>query len=385
MKKIGIVGAGQAGQRIAVALSAFSDVRVAGVVDPKNGRSILSDPNSRWAIPGVKFFDDDDQMLAEGYDAVAIAADPINVAYQPLGPDRKMAMLARNKVTCPILWERPFGFLPEHPESILEMVPSKAQSIISFARFGLPAKLSKSLIESGTLGEPIDFEIYLTLNCGLAGKTWRHLGEAGVPQPVHFLDNAFELVEAMGLGSILSVVATRQDAKRDGISFDEKWDIAVTLANGVSGRIIGIQYTGDSEFLYSQRSLRIVGTKGALVSSFGKTYFIDSAGNEHPVNGAAFGIDPRITVATDRLITFFKEVDGYPKNALCRGEAQSLAECLRTWVDSLTQKKVGPAMGLPTHVDATRYLSLAQAAISSASGKMPVSTAKLYKSIDPAR
>ena len=75
MKKIGIVGAGQAGQRIAVALTSFGDVKVAGVVDPNNGRGTLSDSSSPWAIPDVKFFDSDDEMLAEGYDAIVLAAD----------------------------------------------------------------------------------------------------------------------------------------------------------------------------------------------------------------------------------------------------------------------------------------------------------------------
>lgn len=379
MKKIGIIGAGQAGQRIAVALDAFEDVRVAGIVDPKNGKDVLSNASSAWNIDGVKFFDEDDQMLAEGYDAVVVAADPINVAYEPLGSEKKMAMLARNKVACPILWERPFGFLPEHPEQILALVPSKAQSIISFARYGLPSKVARSVISTGSIGEIIDFEIYLTLNCSLSKKTWRHLGEAGVLQPVHFLDNAFELIEVMGLGNVLSVSATRQDATRQGISYDEKWDIGVTLANGISGRIIGVQYLGSSEFLYSQRSLRILGTKGALISSMGKTVLIDSNGNEHIVSAASYGIDPRIGVATERLMDFFKSVDAYPKNSFCRGEAQSLAECLRVWIDSLSAHKVEPAIGLPSHVDAERYLSLAAAAIAAARDKTTVSTAKLYK------
>lgn len=379
MKKIGVIGAGQAGQRIAVALSAFDDVRVSGVVDPKNGREILSGKGSAWAIPGVKFFEDDDQMLAEDYDALVVAADPINVAYEPLGDSRKPLVLARNKVNCPVLWERPFGISSKHPGAITNIVPSKAQSIISFARFGLPAKLSKSLLGSGALGELIDFEMYLTLNCGLAGKRWRHLGEGGVPLPVHFLDNAFELVEAMGLGQIVSISATKQEANREGVKFDEKWEVSLKLDSGLTGRIVALQYLGSKEFLYSQRSLRVVGSKGALVSAFGRTSFLDSAGNEHALNAAGFGIDPRITIATDRLIRFFRDVDGYPDNALCRGEAQSLAECLRLWVDTWTQEGISTAFKLPTHEDAARYLSLAEATITSATDGVTVRTANLYK------
>jgi hypothetical protein len=37
MKRIGIIGAGQAGQRIAIALRDFDDVSIAGIVDPANG------------------------------------------------------------------------------------------------------------------------------------------------------------------------------------------------------------------------------------------------------------------------------------------------------------------------------------------------------------
>ena len=44
MKKIGIIGAGQAGQRIAVALDKFDDILISGIVDPINGRAILANP-----------------------------------------------------------------------------------------------------------------------------------------------------------------------------------------------------------------------------------------------------------------------------------------------------------------------------------------------------
>lgn len=378
MKKIGIIGAGQAGQRIAVALTSFGDVQVTGVVDPKNGRSILSDPNSPWVIPDVKFFDSDDEMLAEGYDAIVLAADPINVAYAPLVSKRKMAMLARNNVTCPILWERPLGFLPEHPKTVFETVPSKSQSIVSFARYGLPTKAAKSLISSGSLGDITDFEFFITLNCGLREKQWRQAGEAGVTQPVHFLDNAFEQIESMGLGSIDSISAIRTDVKREGVSFDEKWDLRVVLNNGLSGRIVGLQYIGDAEFLYGMRSLRITGTSGALYSALGRTCYIDRMGAEHPISLASYGVDPRIVLATSRLEKFFRGVDCYPEKAYCRGEAQALAECLRTWVDSLNSKKKLSSFNLTTQDDATRYLGLAKIALKSASSGQCVGTTKLY-------
>lgn len=378
MKKIGIVGAGQAGQRIAIALASFGDVKVAGVVDPKNGRSILSDSSSPWAIPNVKFFDSDDEMLAEGYDAIVLAADPINVAYAPLLSYRKMMVLARNKVTCPILWERPLGFLPAHPKKVFDTVQSKSQSIVSFARYGLPTKAARSLISSGALGDITDFEFFITLNCGLREKKWRQAGEAGVTQPVHFLDNAFEQIESMGLGSIASISATRTDVKREGVSFDEKWDLRVVLDNGLSGRVVGLQYVGDSEFLYGLRTLRITGTSGALYSSLGRTCYIDSMGAEHPISLASYGVDPRIVLATSRLEKFFRSVDGYPEKAFCRGEAQALAECLRVWVDSLNSKKKLSNFNLTTQDDATRYLGFADVTLKSASTGKCVGTAKLY-------
>lgn len=379
MKKIGIIGAGQAGQRIAVALSTFSDVNVAGIVDPNNGKTILTSSDSSWKIPGVKFFDSDDEMLAEGYDAIVLAADPINVSYPPLGISRKMMMLARNNVTCPILWERPLGYLPEHPQQIFETVQSKAQSIISFARYGLPAKVARTLISSGSLGEIIDFELFLTLNCGLRDKKWRHIGDAGVTQPVHFLDNAFEQIESMGLGNISKVSASRVDATRDGVSFDEKWELNITLDNGISGRVIGIQYIGETEFLYGLRSLRVVGTSGALVSSMGRTRFIDLLGDENPISLSSYGVDSRIVNATRRLEMYFRAVDHYPNNAPCRGEAQALAECLRTWVDSLQSQQELSNFNLTTKEDASRYLSIADAAIKSATNGMQVDTLNLYK------
>lgn len=378
MRKIGIVGAGQAGQRIAVALACFEDVSVAGIVDPKNGRALLSNPASPWSIPGVKFFDSDDEMLAEGYDAIVLAADPINVAHGPLKSHRKMAMLARNNVTCPILWERPLGYLPEHPEKVFSMVPSPSQSIISFARYGLPTKAAKALIASGSLGEITDFEFFLTLNCGLRNKTWRQLGDATVTQPVHFLDNAFEQIEAMGLGNVASVSASRVDVKRDGISFDEKWELSITLVSGVTGRIVGLQYLGDSEFLYGMRSLRITGTSGALSSALGRTTFVDNAGSEHLVSLASYGMDPRIVSATGRLEKFFREIDGYPAKAACKGEAQALAECLRTWVDSIGSKRKLSTFNLTTQAEATRYLGLADLVVRSATKGKALKADKLY-------
>lgn len=379
MKKIGIIGAGQAGQRIAVGLSTFDDVKIVGIVDPNNGRSILSDSNSPWAIPDVKFFDSDDEMLSESYDAIVLAADPINVAYEPLERLGKIMLLTQKHVTCPILWERPLGFLPEHPKKAFEQVPSRYQSIISFARYGLPTKAAKSLLSSYSLGDITDFEFFITLNCGLREKTWRQAGQTGVTQPIHFLDNAFEQIETMGLGRIASISAKRTDVTREGVNFDEKWELNIVLDNGISGRIIGLQYIGNSEFLYGLRSLRITGTSGALYSSFGRTCYIDQIGIEHPISLASYGIDPRIVLASNKLEKFFHSIDHYPEKAHCKGEAQALAECLRTWVDSLHSRENMSIFNLTTHIDASRYLGLAEMALQSALTGDSVSTVHLYE------
>lgn len=378
MKKIGIIGAGQAGQRIAVALSNFEDVIVSGIVDPVNGIDVLNNKSSPWKIPNVKFFKSDDEMLSEKYDAIVLAADPMNVSYEPLGAHRKPYILVKNKVTCPILWERPLGYKPEHPKEVFNTVNSASQSIISFSRYGLPTKVAKGLMSTGSLGEITDFDFFLTLNCGLKNKKWRHSGKEGTTQPVHFLDNAFEQIETMGLGRISEISATRKDIKRGGCTFDEKWELNVTLDNGVSGRIIGLQYVGDSEFLYGLRRFQITGTEGALLSSLGRTIFIDKSGGQNIVSLASYGIDPRIVKATNKLEQFFKDIDKYPAHVHCRGEAQALAECLRTWVDSLYSKDKSAVFNLTTIDDATRYLSLADAALKSAMSKSCISTSHLY-------
>lgn len=366
MKKIGIVGAGQAGQRIAVALSTFDDVSIAGIVDPVNGRDVLADPSSEWFIPAVSFYDDDDLMMAQGYDGVVVAADPVNVAH-PLVPlsQRKIAMLARNNVTCPVLWERPLGIDPKNPVEALNVVPSTVQSVISWTRYGLPSKVVKALMSSGSFGDVIDFEIFVTLNCGLAKKKWRQLGDTGVLQPVHLLDSALEQIESMGLGRIVNVSARRQDATRFGVSFDEKWEILVSLDSGVTGRVIGIQYVGDSEFLYSLRSYKVIGTSGALVSAFGLTKFVDASGRESPISLASYGVDPRIVKAVEKLERFFRRVDGYPETAQCRSEAQALSECLRTWVDSIGSSASPSSYNLATPDDVIRILELGKSVVDS--------------------
>lgn len=378
MLKLGIIGAGQAGQRIAVALSCFEDVCIAGIVDPKNGKDILTDPSSPWQIPGVKFFESDDEMLAEGYDAIVLAADPISVSHAPLRDHRKMMILARNKVSCPILWERPLGFNATHPKQVFDTVPSDSQSIISFARFGLPTKAAKELIAKKSFGELIDFEFYLTLNCGLRNKVWRHNGKAGVTLVTHFLDNAFEQIESMGIGNISSINANRTDNTKGDISYDEKWELSITLDNGLTGRVIGVQYLGEAEFLYGLRSLRLIGSSGAFYSAHGRTCYIDNMGQEHLITLASYGIDPRTVVATSKLEKFFHSVDRYPLSTRCRGEAQALAECLRNWVDSLKPETNKTCLNLTTQHDAARYLGLADAAVASAKTGKPVSTAKLY-------
>jgi predicted dehydrogenase len=378
MKKIGLVGAGQAGQRIAVALSHFGDVSLTGIVDPKNGRQTLGSPDSKWFAKKAKFFSEDNEMMAQGYDAVVIAADPINVIH-PLIQHPKMRMLAENRVTCPILWERPMGFLPEHPDQILRTVPSKAQSVVSFARYGLPTKVVRGLIDSDSLGEVTDFDVFVTLNCGLSTKSWRQSGEMSTPQPVHLLDNAFEQIESMGIGLIEQVEARSRTATRNGTTFDEKWEISVHLDSGITGRVVGLQYVGQREFLYPLRSVRITGTSGALVSTLGMTRLIDISGREHSISLASYGVDPRIVPATAALEQFFREVDGYPTSTPCRGEAQALAECLRTWVDSIGSRKKLATFNLAMPSDSSRFLAIAAAAVESSNKSKCVKIAEFLK------
>ena len=172
-KRIGIIGAGQAGQRIAVVLSKFDDVHVAGIVDPTANLVVLTNPQSPWHLKDTEFFIDDDEMLHHGeYDALVVAVDPLSVM---VGDHRKMLLLARHNFSKPILWERPFGFKPEHPSQIVGALPTvPAHNIMSFTRFGIPPRILSPIIQAHQLGEIIDFEVLATLNCGLANKEWRH-------------------------------------------------------------------------------------------------------------------------------------------------------------------------------------------------------------------
>lgn len=358
MKKIGIIGAGQAGQRIAVALSAFEDVEVTGIVDPVNGREVLSKDDSEWNIPGVTFYSDDPAMVNNPYDGIIVAADPISVFRH------KAQMLQDNGVTAPLLWERPFGYAASHPEKILGTVPGSDNSIISFARFGLPIKVIRDCLKDDTLGDIVDFEIFVTLNCGLKKKAWRHDGT--VPQPIHLLDTAFELVEGIGIGKISHVSSTRQDATRGGITYDEKWVVSLELDSGVTGRVVGIQYLGESEFLYSLRQIRIVGTKSAFISTLGNTCLVNNDGSITQKSISDYPADPRIEKAAARLEAFFKSVDGYHKTTACRGEALALAECLRSWVDHLEQQPAVTASKIPAASEAKRFLNIGETVVNSA-------------------
>jgi predicted dehydrogenase len=358
--KIGIIGAGQAGQRIATALNNLDDVSVTAIVDPKNGKEVLTSPTSKWKLEKTEFYDDDDKMLSShDYDGIVIAADPISVYRQ------KRSVIARNGVKKPILWERPFGYEAGHPQEIIDDSQTSDHSVISFGRFGVPSKIFSTTREISTIGEIIDFEIFATLNCGLVLKTWRHLGDDGVQQPIHFLDTAFELVESIGLGSIIEVIGNSTVKDKGNYKYDEKWDIAVKTESGVTGRVIGIQYPGEFEYLYPTRYLRVIGSKGAFVSSLGKTNFIDNKGNATPVSIKELYTDERIHSSAEKLVEFFREVDNYPSSAPCLGEALALVENLQKWIDYIQTGKQEIKSLLSTSLDGERYLQIANAVLKS--------------------
>jgi len=358
--KIGIIGAGQAGQRIATALNNLDGVSVTAIVDPKNGKEVLTSPTSKWKLEKTEFYDDDDKMLSShDYDGIIVAADPISV-YK-----LKRFVIARNGVKKPILWERPFGYEVGHPQEIVDDSQTSDHSVISFGRFGVPSKIFSTTREISTIGEIIDFEIFATLNCGLDLKTWRHIGDDGVQQPTHFLDTAFELVESIGLGSISEVIGNSTVKDKGNYKYDEKWDIAVKTESGVTGRIIGIQYPGEFEYLYPTRYLRVIGSKGAFISSLGKTSFIDNHGNATPVSIKELYTDERIHGSAEKLVEFFREVDNYPSSAPCLGEALALVENLQKWIDYIQTGKQEVKSLLSTSSDGERYLQIANAVLKS--------------------
>ena len=362
-KQIGIVGAGQAGRRISVALDGFADVQVTGVVDPTADLELLADHTSPWFLKDTSFFKDDDAMLeSHEYDALVVAVDPISLF---LGSRPKIHLLKTHSFSKPILWERPLGFRSSDPTRIartLEAVP--AHSVMSLSRYGAASRTIRSIIESGQLGDILDFEIFVTLNCGLQNKPWRHQGL--VPQPVHFLDSAFEMVDQMKLGTIESVRAESVVAERKGIIFDEKWDISVALDSGLTGRIVGIQYAGDCEALYSLREVRVVGASGALRSNGDSTSIVDANGKEKQLPWGTEDLSPSIRRGATNLSRFFRSVDKYPEGAACLGEALALVECLRAWVDTLSGTRSGSFPEPASPEDCSRYLRVAESAVLSA-------------------
>ena len=366
-KRIGIIGAGQAGQRIAVILSKFSDVEITGIVDPTANVDVLKNPDSPWHLPDTQFFIDDDEMLEYGdYDALVVAVDPLSVM---IGDDRKMFLLRRHGFAKPILWERPLGFEPDHPKQVVETLRTvPIHSIVSFSRFGLPPRILAPVIQHGQIGDIVDFEILATLNCGLARKTWRH--DPRVPQPVHFLDSAFEMIEHLGLGTIEYLTAHCTSKERDGAKFDEKWEVSVALDTGTTGRIVGIQYVGEYESLYALRQVRVIGTSGALHSTLGTTTLFDSIGTETKLPFPSSDIDSHIHAIARDLVKYFRSVDKYPMEAACLGEALALVECIRAWLDGLSGGDVGHLSAPGNPEECAGYLRIAHAAIlSAASGR----------------
>lgn len=367
MTKIGILGAGQAGQRIATALNNFEDVTIPGIVDPKINDTVIASPDSEWFLPDTSFYEDDDEMLSQNeYDGIIVAADPINMAIGPAtgGGGSKRVVLNRNNVTVPILWERPMGFLPSHPLEIANSIPADRHSVMSFARYGLPNRIIKEIVETKSIGTIVDFNIQVTLNCGLANKSWRHL-DSGVLLPIHLLDSSFELIEQFGIGNIAEVFAVSTIRMDESIKFDEKWIISVRTDSGVTGRITGIQYIGLSEFLYQNRRLEMIGTEGSLVSAFGATSITNQDGSNRRITLEDFEINERLNPSANTLINFFRSVDKYPVETPCRGEAIAIAECLRTWIDSLDSNDILENELLTTPEQHTRYLEIAQAVIES--------------------
>lgn len=354
MKKIGIMGAGQAGTRIAVALQEFKDVKVTGIVDPKPSIDILKQQNSRWHINTAKFFKDDDAMLQEEYDGIVVAADPISMAL------RKPVVFQRNNIDVPILWERPFGFESKHPISIEKIVPSNNQKIMSFARYGLSEKILTDV--KTKVGKFIDFDIFITLNCGLDKKDWRQNNK--VPMPVHLLDTAFEQIERFGEGKIKNIRAISSSTQNQQIIYDEKWTVNIEMESGLTGRVGGLQYTGDLEYLYPLRQTRIIGSEGSFISVLGDTFII-SNGEKIKIDINDYITDNRIISSISKLESFFKDIDGYPNTTLCKGEALALSECLRTWIDNISGKEGKKSIPLCSCADSIRTLTVAEACIES--------------------
>jgi predicted dehydrogenase len=140
--RVGIIGAGQAGERHAVGFAATQGTKLVGIADVVNTRA--SELASRF---GAKAFTDWHEMLDAGLDILVVCL-PHNMHVEPA--------LAAAERGVHVLMEKPIATTLEDAKKILEACESaKIKLTISFVhRFREEVQLARRWLEEGQLGQP---------------------------------------------------------------------------------------------------------------------------------------------------------------------------------------------------------------------------------------
>lgn len=360
--KIGILGCGQAGSRIALALAAIApDVEL--IVGEPVQRSSVFDPKSPFHVRFAKRFTDDAEFFNQEFDALVVSPDPISL-FDRVGvlfkQDKMPFIAALNKLT-PVLVERPLGFQGGDGELFAEFTKLENSRVMAY-QFRLPfAKFLDAY-------QPTRILIDASLNCGLTNKLWRQDHEK-ITLPVHFGDQFLSLIDRAA-DDLRAEASSYQVASENGIDYDTGWDIRLTSKKIPMITVHLDQYTGANEYRFQHDIVRAFG-QGFSASISTAHYEVRLAdGTTDSYRYDLSTVSPENRSGVERLLAFLTEVEGYPAVPETEGLCRAIYESVLDWHNAMCGQPVLCARSLEAmSVElASRSLHLSSEVIARASG-----------------
>jgi len=245
MVRIAIVGAGGISLRHVAALQKISDAHIVGVIDIS-----MEKAQQLAGICGAKVFD-----------RLSDCLDLVDVVYilTPPSSHREIAveaMQAGKHVVC----EKPISISLADAHIMIETSKKmNVKLIIAFkSRFRKGFKLLKELVDSGKLGNAINFwSQRLGMGAGTSSNyNWRTDQALMCGMSIESLSHDIDTMRWL-VGDIIDVRANIFESRKDIPGFDDNVNVVMTLANAGTAMI----HASWSSYI-SMSSRGIIGTKG---------------------------------------------------------------------------------------------------------------------------
>lgn len=358
--KIGILGCGQAGSRIALALNSIAP-EVGLIAGEPNQSSAIFDPSSPFHVKFVSKHIEDGEFFSNSFDALVVSPDPISL-FDRVGVEfkqDKMPFIAGLDSKTPMLMERPLGFNNDDPKLFIEFTKQENVSVMAY-HFRLPLAnfLSKHT--------PKRLLIDASLNCGLIKKPWRR-DFRNITLPIHFGDQFLSVIDR-AVQSVEVISASHDIENVDSVSFDTNWEISLTSINIPSIRIHLDQYVGMDEFRFEDDVIR----------AFGSDYSASISPSSFEVRRGDGTIEQyRYDLSTamsdhvagiSKLKSYMIEVEGYPDVEQTEGLSRAIFESVLDWYNTMIGKAIISSHALKGMgvEHAKRSMALSQAVVSAA-------------------